>query len=122
MKVVPGAAGALAALFLLAWFASVHFSQRVTLQFGIVTLRNVPLPFALYGAVTLGMLVMIFVGLRTDLRTRNLLRRYRAMADLPQSRGARSPEGEGGAEGGAEALGEGARFEPEEPTYRKTPD
>ena len=65
-RMVAGAVG----LFLLAWFAYAHVDQSVTLHFGLFTLHRVSLPAALYGAVIVGMLIVLAVGLRTDLSSR----------------------------------------------------
>lgn len=100
MRIVLRLAGALVALVLLIAFASAHFSQRVTLHLGMLTLRDVSLPVVLYGAVIVGMGVMLLLGLRADLKTRSLLERYRAMAEL--ERAAREA-GKGGGEGPAES-------------------
>ncbi len=85
MKIFLRTAAVAGALVLLIAFASAHFSQRVTLDIGLFTLRDVPLPFALYGAVILGMGVMLLIGLRADLKTRQLLRRYQALAELERA-------------------------------------
>lgn len=72
VRVLLGAA----VLFALGWFAYAHAGQTVDLNFGLFRLRNVPLPFALYGAIILGMLVVLVVGMKADLRMRELLRRH----------------------------------------------
>jgi uncharacterized integral membrane protein len=64
----------LAGVLLLAWFAHAHAGQSVTLRFGLFTLRSVSLPLALYGAVIVGMLIVLGVGLRGDLRARRRAR------------------------------------------------
>lgn len=84
-KLLFRGAGVLAALLLLLWFASVHYTQRVTLDLGVFVLRQVPLPFALYGAVIVGMAFMLLIGLRADLETRRLLQRYQAIAELERA-------------------------------------
>ncbi len=72
--IVRGAAG-LALIIVLGWFAHAHSSQSVDLRFGLFTLRGVSLAVALYGAVVVGMLLMLAVSLRGDLRARQALRR-----------------------------------------------
>lgn len=59
------------------WFAAVHGGQRVSLHFGLFTLRSVSLPAVVFASVIFGMGVVFFAGLRADLRTRRALRRYR---------------------------------------------
>lgn len=73
VRVLAGAA----VLFVLGWFAYAHADQAVTLDFGLFRLRRVPLSFALYGSIILGMIIVLGVGFRSDLQTRQLLRRYR---------------------------------------------
>ncbi len=69
------AAGGLALILILGWFAHAHSSQTVDLRFGLFTLRGVSLAVALYGAVIVGMLLMLAWSLRSDLRSRPALRR-----------------------------------------------
>ncbi|MGH7545348.1 MAG: hypothetical protein ACREKI_04110, partial [Gemmatimonadota bacterium] len=69
----------------LVWFSAAHVGQRVTLDLGIFTLRDVPLPFALYGAAILGMAFILWIGFRADLETRRMLQRYRATAELERA-------------------------------------
>jgi uncharacterized integral membrane protein len=77
LKVVLGGMG----VILLGWFAFEHFDQSVDLDFGLFTISGVLLPFAIFGAVVVGMLIMVGVGLRSDLRTRQELERAAAEAD-----------------------------------------
>jgi uncharacterized integral membrane protein len=58
-------------------FAVQNGGQRVTVHLGIVTLRSVSLPLVVFGSVVVGMLLVFLAGLRADLRTRRMLRRYR---------------------------------------------
>ena len=58
-------------------FAAANGGQAVRLELGLVTFRSVPLPVVVFGAVLLGMVVVFLAGLRADLRTRKVLRRYR---------------------------------------------
>ncbi len=67
------AAGALAVI-VLGWFAYAHFDQAVDINLGLFELRNVPLPLVIYGSVIVGMLVMVAVGLRSDMRVRDALK------------------------------------------------
>ena len=63
---------ALAALF--AWL---NMGERVTLRLGIVTLRSIPLSTVVFLSILVGMLLVFAVGLRADLKTRRMVRRYR---------------------------------------------
>ena len=58
-------------------FAAANGGQVVRVELGIATLRNVSLPVVVFGSVLLGMVVVFLAGLRADLRTRKVLRRYR---------------------------------------------
>ena len=55
-------------------FASLNSSHRVTLRLGFVTLLGVPLTVVVFGAVILGMLVMLGAGVQSDLKVRRILR------------------------------------------------
>ncbi len=55
-------------------FASFNSSHRVTLRLGIITLFGVPLTVVVFGAVILGMLVMLGAGVQSDLKVRRILR------------------------------------------------
>lgn len=59
-------------------FAAANGSQVVQLDLGLLTLRQVSLPVVVFASVLLGMLVVFLAGLRADLRTRRVLRRYRS--------------------------------------------
>jgi uncharacterized integral membrane protein len=63
---------ALAALF--AWL---NMGERVTLRLGIITLRSIPLSAVVFLSILIGMSVVFAVGLRADLKTRRMVRRYR---------------------------------------------
>ncbi|NIN73053.1 MAG: hypothetical protein GTO46_14220 [Gemmatimonadetes bacterium] len=65
---------------LLAWFAYANSDQSVDIKLGLFTLRGISLPVLVYGSVVLGMLLMIAVGLRNDVRTRQALDRYDKIA------------------------------------------
>jgi len=49
----------------------------VPVYLGIATLRSVSLPVVVFTSVVVGMLMVIVAGLRADLKTRRMLRRYR---------------------------------------------
>ncbi len=70
---------------LLAWFAYANSDQSVDIKLGLFTLRGISLPILVYGSVVVGMLLMVAVGLRTDMRTRQALDRYdKIAADVMQ--------------------------------------
>ncbi len=77
MKVWVRALSFLAVAGLSFGFAAANASERVMLHFGIVTLRSVSLPVVVFVAVLMGMISVFLVGLRADLRVRELLQRYR---------------------------------------------
>jgi len=60
-----------------ALFAVQNGGVRVPIHLGIVTLRSVSLPAVVFGSVIVGMLMVLLAGLRADLKTRRMLRRYR---------------------------------------------
>ncbi len=55
-------------------FASLNSSHRVTLRLGFVTLLGVPLTVVVFGAVIMGMVVMLGAGVQSDLKVRRILR------------------------------------------------
>jgi uncharacterized integral membrane protein len=65
---------------LLAWFAYANSDQSVDIKLGLFTLRGISLPILVYGSMVVGMLLMVAVGLRTDMRTRQALDRYDKIA------------------------------------------
>ncbi len=69
-----------AVIGVLGWFAAVHMDQAVDLRFGLFTLRDVPLPVVIYATLVVGMLAIVAVGLRADLRSRTALKRYDKIA------------------------------------------
>ncbi|MBW3534636.1 MAG: DUF1049 domain-containing protein [Gemmatimonadetes bacterium] len=76
-----GAAGVLAVLVLSMAFAAFNGGQRVTLRLGFLTLYRVPLTVVAFGALILGMLVMLVASVHTDLRVRRILRERLAEED-----------------------------------------
>jgi len=58
-------------------FAAANASERVALNLGFLTLRSVSLPVVVFTSALVGMVVVFLVGIRADLRTRQLLQRYR---------------------------------------------
>ncbi len=86
-RVILRAAAGLLLVVLLGWFAHANAGQPVDLRFGLFTLRDVSLPAALYGAVIVGMLLILAVSLRHDLRTRQALRRQEGKPGGPDMAG-----------------------------------
>ncbi len=62
---------------LAAGFAVLNGGTRVSVHLGLITLRSVSLPAVVFTSVVLGMLMVFLAGLRADLRTRRMIRRYR---------------------------------------------
>ncbi len=58
-------------------FAAANASERVALNLGFITLRSVSLPVVVFTSALIGMVAVFLVGLRADLKTRQLLQRYR---------------------------------------------
>jgi len=76
-----GAAGVLVVLVLSMAFAALNGGQRVTLRVGIATFYRVPLTGIVFGALILGMLVMLVAGIHSDLKVRRILRERLAEED-----------------------------------------
>ena len=77
-------AGTVAVLVVLALsmaFAAVNGGQRVTLRLGLLTLYRVPVTVVAFGALILGMLVMLVASIHSDLRVRRILRERLAEED-----------------------------------------
>ena len=55
-------------LILLGWFAYAHFDQPVNIEFGLFTIRGVPLSVVIYLSVIIGMLTVVGIAWRGDLR------------------------------------------------------
>lgn len=62
-------------------FASENSAQRVVLRLGFVTLYGVPLTVIVFASVIAGMVVMLFAGIRSDLKVRRILRARLAEED-----------------------------------------
>lgn len=58
-------------------FAAANGGQRVRIDLGVVTFRSVSLPLVVFVSLLVGMLIVVLVGLRADLRMRRRLERYR---------------------------------------------
>jgi uncharacterized integral membrane protein len=93
---VSGLAGRIATVvgcaILAALFAWLNAGETVTLRFGFATLRSVGLPAVVFGAILFGMALLFAVGLRADLKTRRMLRRYREELGKASRAGAKLPE------------------------------
>lgn|GEM_PF-193750 len=74
MSRLAGAAGVIAVLVLVMFFARWNSGELVTLDLGFRTFFRVPLTFVAFGSLILGMLVMLLAGLHGDLRVRRFLR------------------------------------------------
>lgn len=78
MNGIPGRiAILLVSSVLAALFAWLNIGERVTLRLGIVTLRSIPLSAVVFLSILIGMILVFGVGLRADLKTRRMVRRYR---------------------------------------------
>jgi uncharacterized integral membrane protein len=76
-----GAGGVLFVLALSMAFAALNGGQRVTLRFGIATFYRVPITGVAFGALILGMMVMLVAGIHSDLKVRRILRERLAEED-----------------------------------------
>lgn len=69
-------------VLVLSWgFAALNAGQRVTLRLGVYTFYRVPLTVVAFGALILGMVVMLLAGVYSDLRVRRILRERLAEED-----------------------------------------
>jgi len=81
------ALGILAVLVLSIGFSALNGTQRVTVRLGFTTLYGVPLTVVVFGALILGMVVMLVAGIHSDLKVRRILRaRLAEEAEEEQSR------------------------------------
>lgn len=62
-------------------FAAQNGRETVDVQLGPFALRAVSLPAVVFGAILLGMVVVLLVGLRADMQARVMMRRYREKLD-----------------------------------------
>ena len=81
MSRFASAAGVLAVLGLSMAFAVLNGGQRVTLRLGLATFYRVPLTAIAFSALIMGMLVMLFAGVHSDLKVRRILRERLAEED-----------------------------------------
>jgi uncharacterized integral membrane protein len=71
---LAGAAGVLLVLVLSMAFAAANGGQSVTVRLGVATFYRVPLTVVAFGALILGMVVMLVAGIHSDLKVRRILR------------------------------------------------
>ena len=81
MSRFAGPAGVLVVLSLSMVFAALNGDQRVTLRFGVATLYRVPITAVVFGALILGVGVMLVAGIHSDLKVRRILRERLAEED-----------------------------------------
>ena len=81
MSRLAGPAGVLVVLALSMAFAALNGGQRVTLRLGVTTLYGVPVTAVAFGALILGMVVMLVAGIHSDLKVRRILRERLAEED-----------------------------------------
>lgn len=81
MNRLGGVLGVALVLFLSMGFAALNGGQRVTLRLGFTTLYRVPLTAIAFGALILGMVVMLLAGIHSDLKVRRILRERLAEED-----------------------------------------
>lgn len=86
-KLIVG--GALAVLS--AGFAWLNGGIRVDVNLGLVRLSAVPLPVVVFAAFLLGMLTLFLAGLKAELRTQRMLRRYRDLLGAEEPPDANAP-------------------------------
>ncbi len=75
---MTGRGGLVAAVLLLALstaFAALNGRNYVALDLGVLRLSRVPVSVVVFAALLAGMAVMLFAGLRSDLRVREILRK-----------------------------------------------
>ena len=81
---LAGALGVLAVMLLSVAFASLNGNQRVTLRLGFATFYGIPLTVIAFGALIVGMLVMLVAGIHSDLKVRRILKARLAAEDLEE--------------------------------------
>ena len=81
MTRLAAVAGVLLVLFISVSFAALNGAQLVTLRLGIVTFYQVPLSVIAFGALVIGMLLMLVTGIHSDLKVRQILRDRLAQED-----------------------------------------
>ena len=74
MSNVPGILGGLALLAVSLAFAMANGTQRVRVDLGFWTFYRVPLAWIVFASLLFGMVIMLLVGIYTDLKVRRILR------------------------------------------------
>lgn len=74
MSRAAGAAGVLAVLVSVIFFARWNGGERVTVDLGLWTFYRVPLTYVAFASLFVGMVVMLLAGLHADLKVRRFLR------------------------------------------------
>jgi uncharacterized integral membrane protein len=78
---LAGVVGVLVVLLLSVGFAALNGNQRVTLRLGFATFYQIPLSVVAFGALVLGMMLMLVTGIHSDLKVRRILRERLAQED-----------------------------------------
>lgn len=81
MSRFSGILGVLLVLGLSMGFAALNGGQRVTLRLGFATFYRVPLTVVAFGALIMGMVVMLVASIHSDLKVRKILRERLARED-----------------------------------------
>jgi uncharacterized integral membrane protein len=71
---LPGVIGVVVVLVLSLGFATLNGGQRVTLRLGFATFYGVPLTVVAFGALMVGMVIMLGASIHSDLKVRRILR------------------------------------------------
>lgn len=137
MNRAAAAVGILAVLAGAVGFAFLNGAEHVTLRLGFATFRSVPLPYVVFAALIVGMLVMFAAGIHADLRVRRILldrlaeedreerafydRNQQELWDQPAPVEAREPLGPEAPEDPAEPAEPAERAEPDEPAEAGEP-
>lgn len=84
MRRLAGTAVAVAVLAGAVAFAAMNARERVTVDLGLLVVYRVPLTLVVFGALFVGMLVMVVVSIDSDLRVRRILRDRLREEDLEE--------------------------------------
>ena len=74
MPNVAGILGGIALLIVSLSFAVANGTQRVRVDLGFWTFYRVPLAWIVFASLLFGMVIMLLVGVHTDLKVRRILR------------------------------------------------
>lgn len=86
MRRAAGTAIVIAVLAGAVAFAALNTGERVTVDLGFLVLYRVPLTLVIFGALFVGMVVMVAVSIDSDLRVRRILRDRLRAEDLEERR------------------------------------